>query len=169
MSRRTNNVSDRHFLPATGRLLAIAALGLLGACAATEPIAGLALHGKAEPLMDMIRTGRIGVDEAQPWNQGETSARATPLCAAISAGREDAVHELLDRGADVNKACTRHHTPLDWTIETFYQPASLDIAGLLLERGAVAAVYRGVQSLADVEQTMARKNAAMGKPVPRKG
>ena len=163
------------FLPssATSRRLIgsllLASTGLLGACAATEPIAVLALHGKTEPLMDMIRSGRIGVDEPQPWKDRASSASATPLCAAISAGRQDAVHELLARGANANKACTTHHTPLDWTIETFYQPAALDIAGLLLARGAVAAVYQGVQSLADVEAAMARKNTALGEPVPRKG
>lgn len=147
---------------------ALPAAMLLAGCASTEPIAGLALHGKAEPLMDMIRSGRIGVDEPQRWRSGE-AAVATPLCAAISSGRQDAVHELLLRGADANKSCTKHHTPLDWTIETFYQPAALDIAGLLLERGAVAVVYRGVQSLADVQEAMARKNSAIGAPVPGKG
>ncbi|MBA3476994.1 MAG: ankyrin repeat domain-containing protein [Lautropia sp.] len=140
-----------------------------GACTSVEPIAGLAVHGKAEPLMGLIRSGQIGVDDAQPWIQGDARSTATPLCAAISAGKEEAVVELLHRGADANKACTRHHTPLDWTTETFYQPASLGIAGLLLERGAVAVVYRGVQSLADVEAEMARKNSALGQPVPSKG
>ena len=52
MSRPMNNVTDRHFSPAAVRLLAIAALGLLGACAATEPIAGLALHGKADVVVE---------------------------------------------------------------------------------------------------------------------
>lgn len=167
-----NIVSVLHSSAAVGRLAAAvlpAAATLLAGCASTEPIAGLALHGKAEPLMEMIRSGRIGVDEPQSWRSGEADARATPLCAAISAGRHDAVQELLLRGADANKGCTKHHTPLDWTIETFYQPAALDIAGLLLERGAVAAVYRGVQSLADVQEAMARKNFAIGEPVPRKG
>ena len=42
-------------------------------------------------------------------------------------------------------------------------------AGLLLERGAIAAVYRDVHSLADVEQAMARNNSAMGEPIPPKG
>jgi hypothetical protein len=158
---------------AVGRLAAATvlpvAVTVLAGCATNEPIAGLALHGKAEPLMEMIRSGRIGVDEPQAWRIGKADARATPLCAAISAGKHDAVQELLLRGANANKACTKHHTPLDWTIETFYQPAALDIAGLLLERGAVAAVYRGVQSLADVQEAMARKNFAIGEPVPRKG
>ena len=150
-------------------LALLAAPLLLGACTSLEPIAGLALQGKTEPLMGMIRSGRIGVNDAQPWKQGDTRSSATPLCAAISAGKQDAVHELLQRGADANKACTPHHTPLDWAIETFYQPAALDIAGLLLDSGAVAAVYRGVHSLADVEAAMAKKNAAMGEPVQRKG
>lgn len=152
-----------HRIPSAG--LVTLGCALLGACTSVEPIAGLAVHGKAEPLMEMIRSGEIGVDDAQPWNAGDTRTSATPLCAAISAGNERAVVELLSRGADANKACTGHHTPLDWTIETFYQPSSLGIAGLLLERGAVAVVYRGVQSLADVRTVMARKNAEAGRPV----
>lgn len=147
----------------------LATVLLLGACTTLAPIADLALQGRAEPLMGLIRSGRIGVDDPQPWNHGDLRRVATPLCAAISAGRQDAVRELLLRGADANKGCTPHHTPLDWTIETFYQPAALDIASLLLERGAVGAVYRDVHSLADVESAMARKNSAMGEPVQRKG
>jgi hypothetical protein len=161
-----NNTSKLLSSAATRRLVAAVTLGVAGGCAAIEPIAGLAVHGKSEPLMGLIRAGRIGVDEPQPWIQGDARRTATPLCAAISAGREDAVHELLRRGADANKSCTRLHTPLDWAIETFYQPAALDIAGLLLERGAVAVVYRDVHSLADVEAAMARKNSALGQPVP---
>lgn len=157
-------------LPAALRLLLAApAVALLTACGTIQPIAGLAVHGKAEPLMGMIRSGRIGVDDPQPWRRGDLSSSATPLCAAISAGKEDAVHELLGRGADANKTCTQHHTPLDWAIETFYQPAALDIAGMLLERGAVTVVYRGVDSLAGVQEAMDRKSSALGQPVLRKG
>jgi ankyrin repeat protein len=148
--------------------LLAASLLLLSACSTLEPIADLALQGRTEPLMDLIRSGRIGVDDAQPWSQGDTKRGATPLCAAISGGRQDAVRELLLRGADANKGCTPQHTPLDWTIETFYQPAALDIANLLLERGAVTSVYRDIHSLADVEQAMARKNSAIGEPIRRK-
>jgi hypothetical protein len=157
-------------------LLAVPVFALLGACGTVQPIAGLAIHGQAEPLMGMIRSGRIGVDDPQPWHRGEVgssvssvSSGTTPLCAAISSGNEGAVRELLGRGADANKTCTRHHTPLDWAIETFYQPAALDIAGMLLARGATAMVYRGADSLAGVQEAMARKNSALGQPVLRKG
>jgi hypothetical protein len=158
-------------------LLVVPVFTFLGACGTVQPIAGLAIHGQAEPLMGMIRSGRIGVDDPQPWHRGKVgnsvsssvSSSTTPLCAAISSGNEDAVRELLGRGADANKTCTRHHTPLDWTIETFYQPAALDIAGMLLARGAMAMVYRGADSLAGVQEAMARKNSALGQPVLRKG
>jgi hypothetical protein len=166
-------LSDAALVRARGLVRSLGALtttaAVLCACTAIEPIADLAVHGDAEPLMGMIRSGQIGVDDPQPWLQGDARSTATPLCAAISAGKQEAVIELLSRGADANKACTPHHTPLDWTIETFYQPAALEIAGLLLERGAVAAVYRDVHSLADVRAAMAAKSTALGQPLPGKG
>jgi hypothetical protein len=98
---------------------ACVAAALLAACTGiTKGPAGLAYFGDHEPLMRMIRSGEVGVND---YVQNYDDVRSLPIC-AIPADRPDqiAAHdELLRRGARLDLPCAsieRGGFPLDGAI-----------------------------------------------------
>lgn len=86
---------------------------------------GPGLHWAAV-MGDVAHAERL-LDAGADVNEVDSHGRATPLGVAADSGSIDMVRLLLDRGADVNKACPLLYASLK---------GNLKIVELLLERGA---------------------------------
>ena len=146
-----------------------------------------AVLGKPEPLIELVRSGQVGVNEQLTLsNWRETENTTTPLCALIgNASAASTVDLLLSRGADVNFPCSVTNPgglpptglPLDVLMKEAISRASIDspyrankqyrpqdlpillnTAEKLLARGAK--VDRGTINMIEIKQEIAQRTGS---------